>query len=349
MQCPVILLADPDAKYLRPLELKFLEELSGRIDLEIITDIDYFKQYFSQPKTVEVLIIDEKWYHESLEQHNIDQIFVLTDSCSEIESKRTIQYIFKYSSSNEIYNTVIRSMKGMSFEQKKDRETKVVVITSGSGGTGKTTIALGIAANLASRMQRVLYIDVEHVNTFQYWLKDCVPMNAAVYSNLQKDRSGLYSHIKAYMGQDDFSYIPPFKAALVTLGISMSFYRTLINEAKESGDYDVIVVDTEAVFDEDKAFLMTYADTLIMVVNQTPTSVYTMNELLKNIRIDSSDKYLFVCNNFEEHSYNALISPQENHKFIVNEYVHHIDEYEKLSLDDLKNNRDIQKLSYLLM
>lgn len=349
MQCPVILLADPDAKYLRPLELKFLEELSGKIELVIITDKNYFNEYFSQPKTIGVLLIDEQWYCESLEQHNIGRTFVLTDNHTGKIGKRTVQYIFKYSSSNEIYKSVLRVMEGRFIEREDiEKETKVIVVTSASGGVGKTTLSLGIASCLASRLQKVLYIDAEHIHTFQYWFEDCMPLNDAFYSKIQQSPKGIYEQIKTYIGKQDFYYIPPFKAALVTLGIPMDFYRVLIQEAKESGDYDAIVVDTDSIFDANKAFLMTYSDVLITVLKQTKSSVYATDELLKNIRINSSDKYLFVCNDFDEKEYNALVSVSDRKSFIVNEYIHHIKDYDTLTVDDMQDNRDIQKLSYLV-
>ena len=39
-----MVLADPDYSYLMPMELKFLEELGDRADLEVITDEAYLGQ-----------------------------------------------------------------------------------------------------------------------------------------------------------------------------------------------------------------------------------------------------------------------------------------------------------------
>lgn len=350
MNCPRVLLADPDAKYLRSLELKFLEEMSGKIELELITSEEYFHLYFQKPQTIDILIIDEKWYSDKIEQHNISHIFILADSSSVILADRSSQYIFKYSSSVEIYRTVSRAMEGKIARQKEEKQkTQVVVVTSASGGTGKTTLALGLAANLASRMQRVLYVNAEHINAFQYYLEDKGYLPDSVYTALQYDRGGIYQQVKSYLAHTPFDYLPPLKAALVTLGISARFYRTLISEAKESGDYDVIMVDTDMIFDEEKAFYMTYADILLIVVRQTRSSVWAMNEFLKNVRMHTSEKYVFVCNDFDENSGNALVSSQENPMFMVNEYIRHIERCEELSLDELKNNRDIQKISYLIV
>ena len=350
MNGPIVVLADPDAKYLRSLELKFLEEMSGKIELELINEEEYFRQHFQNPQTIDVLLIDEKWYREDLAQHNIGHIFILGDSRSAIIAKRTGQYIFKYSSSSEIYRTVLRSMEGKFLRQSEEKhKTQVVTITSASGGTGKTTLALGLAANLASRMQRVLYVDAEQMNVFQYRLKDKEYLPDSVYTALQYDMTGVYAQVKGYLSHELFDYLPPLKAALVTLGIPQKFYRTLISEAKESGDYDAIVIDTDMIFDEEKAFYMTYSDILLTVLKQTKSSVCAVNELLKNVRMHSSEKYLFICNDFDESKPNALLDLQEELSFMVNEYVHHMEKCDEISLSELKNERNIQKISYLLI
>lgn len=44
MSKPLIIIADTDELYLTNLERKFLEEFDDQIDLEIISDADYFEK-----------------------------------------------------------------------------------------------------------------------------------------------------------------------------------------------------------------------------------------------------------------------------------------------------------------
>ena len=48
MKKPVVVLADTDIKIITPLELRFLEEYDDKIDLQVITDREYFDEYFSK-------------------------------------------------------------------------------------------------------------------------------------------------------------------------------------------------------------------------------------------------------------------------------------------------------------
>ena len=63
-------------------------------------------------------------------------------------------------------------------------------------------------------------------------------------------------------------------------------------------EYDVIVVDTDSTFDNEKAALIASADKVIMVVDQTRKSVYSMNTIMRNMNCTDKDKYFFICNRF---------------------------------------------------
>ena len=74
MSKPLIIIADTDELYLTNLERKFLEEFDDQIDLEIISDADYFEKRFETPLSVEILVVSEKLYSSSLQKHNISNV-----------------------------------------------------------------------------------------------------------------------------------------------------------------------------------------------------------------------------------------------------------------------------------
>lgn len=62
MDKPRIIIADTDENYIMSLQLKFAEEFFEKIDLEIITDINYFKELFSSHQKIDLLVISEEFY-----------------------------------------------------------------------------------------------------------------------------------------------------------------------------------------------------------------------------------------------------------------------------------------------
>ena len=67
MSRPRIIIADTDVNYIQSLQLKFIEEFFEKIDLEIITEREYFDELFSVPQKAEILVVSEDLYESSLQ------------------------------------------------------------------------------------------------------------------------------------------------------------------------------------------------------------------------------------------------------------------------------------------
>ena len=329
-----IILADTDVKFLAPLELKFIEELDENIDLEVITNPDYFNEYFSGPKTANILVVSEELYTTELQKQNINNIYVLTENTDEGGTEDlVITKIFKYTSTQEIYKQITATSK-VELDSKKEKETKVVLVYSASGGVGKTTIALGVSNAMAKSYNNVLYINAQRLNSFQHYLKN---------------KSNLFGRINHIIRNENFNYLPPFGMALSSLNLDCTIFSELIKTAKATKQYDAIIVDTESVFNKKTADLITLADKVIIALNQTRQSVYATNMLLKNISCNDNEKYYFVCNNFDESNPNALTMDDYKPNFMVNEYIKHFDKFDEKNLDDISKESDIQKIAYLII
>ena len=160
---PRIIIADTDSSYVMPLLAKFAYEFFNKITIEFIDDEDYFKVFFSTPQSVDILIVSEDLYDLSLKKHDIAHIFVMTehnepDSTSDLSVNR----LFKYSSVKEVYNEIVgKSADSLHIEDTK-AETRVIMVCSASGGTGKTTVALHMVAEVQKRGGIAGFIDAEH-------------------------------------------------------------------------------------------------------------------------------------------------------------------------------------------
>lgn len=352
MAKPRIIIVDTDINYIIPLQLKFVEEFFEKIELEIITQEEYFNTLFSTPQRADILIISEDMYSHAMHKHNISHIFVMNEQYEEDQTADlNVNHIFKYTSIKEIFNEITgKSADVLKLDRVSKQETQVILFYSASGGTGKTTTAMGVSASLTKNYKRVLYINAARLQVFQQLLGNPSAITAAdVYAKLASANEHIYSEIKHVIRKELFSYIPPFKAALMSLGLQYSVFEKLILSAKKSGDYDFIIVDADVTFDEDKAALINMADKVVIVVNQTLASVLATNILVTNINGAAADKYIFLCNNFEKEEDNALISPKVTLKFAVSDYVEHFNYYGTMKPDDLSKESSIQKAAFLII
>lgn len=163
-----VIVADTDINYIIPLQLKFAEEFFDAIDLEIISDRSYFEELFASPQKADILVVSEELYDTSLQRHNISNIFLMTEQYEENQTAElNVNRIFKYTSIKEIFNEIIGKSASELKIQKENQKPKIVLVYSACGGTGKTTIALGIAAALTQNYKKVLYINAARLQTFQ--------------------------------------------------------------------------------------------------------------------------------------------------------------------------------------
>lgn len=352
MAKPRIIIADTDISYIIPLQLKFVEDFFEKVDLEIVTDNEYFETLFSTPQRADILIVSEELYSQAMQRHNISHIFVMNEQYEEEQTADlNVNHIFKYTSIKEIFNEITgKSADVLKIEKNGKQETQVVLFYSASGGTGKTTAAMGVSASLTKNYKRVLYINAARLQVFQHMLENHSAITATdVYAKLAAATDNVYTDIKHVIRKELFSYLPPFKAALMSLGLSYSIYEKVIVSAKKSGEYDFIIVDADVSFDEEKAALLNIADKVVVVTKQTFAAVLATNILVANINGASAEKYIFVCNDFNKEEDNALISPKLSLKFTVNDYIEHFAHYDQMKCSDLASDSGIQKTAFLVM
>lgn len=352
MAKPRIIIADTDISYIIPIQLKFVEDFFEKVDIEIITDKEYYERLFSTPQKADIMIVSEDLYDISLQRHNIGNLFLMTEQYEDDQTgDLNVNRIFKYTSIKEILNEItVKSAGVLKIEKNRKQETQVVLFYSASGGTGKTTVAMGVSASLTKNYKRVLYINAARLQVFQQMLNNYSSItDAGVYAKLASATDEIYLDIKHVIRKELFSYIPPFKAALMSLGINYSVYEKIIISAKRSGDYDFIIVDSDVTFDEDKAKLLNIADKVIIIVKQTLASILATNILVSNVNGSSTDKYVFICNDFDKEKDNALISPNVALKFSVSDYIEHFNHYDSMQPDDLSKESGIQKTAFLII
>lgn len=350
MYKPRIIIADRDLSYIIPLQQKLIEEYCEKIELDIITSIEYFEHLFSLPQKADALIVSEELYSPSLQRHEIGQVFVMTENKTSFPLESSVSAIYKYTSIKEIFNAIFGSViVSADVSKPEEKKTQIILVYSASGGVGKTTIALGVCACLNKSFKRVLYINAERLQSFQSMLVNMSPItDSGVYGKLISPAADIYLSIKHTIRNEGFNYLPPFRASLLSLGLKYSVFEKIAVSAKRANDFDYIVIDADSTFDEDKTHLFDIADKVITVTKQNRMAVMATNVLVSNISRTESSKYIYICNDFNDENANATISSGLPQKFTIDEYVFHIPHYEQLKANEFADNNDIQRVAFLI-
>ncbi len=298
MSRPLIVIADREEEYVLVLEKRIISEINKEMDLEIITDPEYCMSFFSLPKTAEIVLISEELYDEAeLRKHNISHLFVLTENPGDLDIQGA-ETVNRYASDLEIFNQIVRQSRDILFETSGgEKETRVISFFAAGGGTGKTSLSLGLAKALSDRYHRVLYINAESIQSFGYYMansEDYFPEEG--YRVLRDNSGGLYAGIKAYLRSNGFSYLPPMMSSLDSRNLSSDVFVDIINQAKATNEYDYIIVDVESGYSEERLRLLEISTNTVLVVNPDEMSATKMLFLENNASIVDRDRYICVCN-----------------------------------------------------
>lgn len=347
MKKPRIVLVDSDEEYLMPIVMKITSELKDSVEIEIITSKDYFHEFLSRLQTITVLFINGEWYNKELEKHNIQHVFLMKSSLEDMHTRSgRIHYVEKYSSVKELYNQMMyECSRELILTSGNKNNTKVILVYSPIGGSGKTLLSLSLSACLEKMHKRCFYIDAEYLQTFQIYMKDkeCMPRETgAVLAHEEKSIAKTMYH---YKRRDLFDYLPPFFASISALNISFSVYASLIKYISELNEYDYIIVDTDSVYNEEKNALIDLADYVLMPLFDDDASFFCMQQLGQNLNIKDKDKFLLVRNSYkitetEDHSNDR----HQPYQFSAN--ICWLDTDDRQSIEKIAKSDSISKLAY---
>ncbi len=180
--------------------------------------------------------------------------------------------------------------------------SKVIVLASGKGGTGKSTVTVSLAVQLVKLNKRVLLVDCDSgmrgldlmlgvENELVYDVSDAVEggcdTEAAIYS--AQSMYGLYLMPAPLSAEDE---------------VSPSVMKELIDSVKDN--YDYVLIDSPAGTGSGFDAAAAAADMALIVVNPEPTSVRgAVNIRLKLNKLNKSDARL-VINRFSLKRFRSL-------------------------------------------
>ena len=341
-----IVIADTNEEYLIPLEIKLIHELGNQMDLDIISEKEYYGEYFSTGRSLDIAIVGQELFSKEILKHNIKKIFVLAEEKEEITEERNVFWLDRFTSVKEIYDKVAYESLG-NLEEKRSRakETQLIVVYSPSGGTGKTTLSLGLAAILADSYHKTLYLDAERVQTFQFRMSNKETLASSIGSEIEKNKTNLFAGLRQYLRKENFDYLPAFCTAMESLDIKYEFFAEYIESVKESHEYEYIVVDTDKTLDEGKLVLLEKADKVLLVQRPYMTDKFDMEFFQNNMNLSDQEKFLFICNQCDNLYSADYIA---NLKYPVNGTMELRNPNALITLEAIKRIEGINKIAYIL-
>lgn len=288
-----IILADKDLSYLSVIELLLLREYGNRIDLYLMTDPDYLIHFFSEPRKIDILVINTSLWQEDFRRQDIRQIFLLSeDENSLIHTEENDILLYKYTSAQDVFasiNIVLRRFAGTQAQL----PTQLITVYSPQGGCGKTVTALGISIGLVNIGSKVLYINAEPLQAPSIFLSEPYPMRNQLVKQILSG-SVDPSELRANILHDEFDHLAPMQYTMTSYGIDETHFTMLIQTAVKSLEYDFIILDCSSEFTSAKTNLMKLSSFVVLPFHADSNGLNKYRRICECINTSDQDKFIFV-------------------------------------------------------
>lgn len=179
---------------------------------------------------------------------------------------------------------------------------KVVIVASGKGGTGKSTLAVNLAASLAKAGKKVLIADMNvGLRNDDIYLG----MENRILFDLGDVTSGICKLDKAIIQHDlcDNLYLLSGPQYRDIEGMTTGHLRALYAKLKK--EFDIVFVDCPVISGSQLQYMATGVDDALIVVNQDYVSVRNGDSVNRKLAGIGIFKRSYVVNMLNEDSYDA--------------------------------------------
>ncbi len=345
----MIVVVEPDRDYMGRLEMGLVKMFWKEAELELISELEYFDEYFAIPKKIDLLVIDESMYTEQLRMHDIEKIFILTEEPGQEEESdgQDVFRLYKFSNLNALVNRIASAGRTNSVTQ--ERRTKVVTVISPAGGAGSTTVAMGICATMRDNLKSAFYINPQMYQDFHYYLRDRDTLPMDLCMKMQEAGFEPDSKVKACFLKEGFTYFPPLGSSRESLGITVAAYLRLVENIVKAREFDYVVIDLGNELYGDCVKFLAMADRVLTVTRQDTYAAFKLRILKKSMNFSDADKYIFICNHFDRQKENALADVGSEYSTVVHEYIEADEAAVSRGLEGLKGLDGMQRAAYMLL
>lgn len=309
-----MILADSDSAYLERLANYFMEK-APQLELNIFTDKQLLKKYLENAKD-DILVADETFIDPDIRiSSSISTCLALSASMNPVPGFICIR---KYQKTETLLNEIL-----LRYAEETDSadllqgssHTKTAVFYSPAGGTGKTVLALGMAAAASAAGLKALYLNLEEIDSVKDVLGETPGNLSDVFLALKTKGMNAGIKLASCVGKETsggFYYLSGVDSISEYEEISGKDLSGLLEILRSQAEYDMVIVDISSGFHEKTVKIMEVSDVIFVPVTPEETAKNKMIRFLLEAELHeiyhrSFQKMCLIANQTSDAAYGELL------------------------------------------
>lgn len=292
-----IIIADPDSRYVDKVTDYINSSHSNCVRLSSFTRLDLLKEFLqSTGEEIDILVAAPSFLRHFPElPDNVKLVAALSDG-TPVEGYQPSTVINKYQPGDKLVNRLTccysDAHAGSPVLADVDK-TRIVSVYSANGGSGKTSVAFGLAVNLTGQGYSVLFLSFESI---------CSAAATIMHSgsdgfthlmlSLRDNPEILPAKVEAYKCRDHsygLDYLPPPENFLEISELNEPDINLLLTKLKQMSAYDFIIVDMDSRADMKALAVFDCSDVIVFLTLPDEISRVKGEMFLKQLQfIDAS-------------------------------------------------------------
>lgn len=340
-----LLIGDEDKSYVESITAYLMEKFPYRFQVNYFTNVESFKKFLAVNDRKTDIILVGRGFTNIIDMSDKQQNFEATPVVIQIAEKEVSSRgnnVYKYSNGYDFAKNIIsiyeKSMHVNTF-QKQQQTTRIMAVYSPAGGTGKTTIAANLSKCFSKEGFKTFYLNMESINSQSCFFGTNFRKNnddssygispetqgcfsKALFALKQEDEklSLLVKEAIKYVGVGNIGYFPPPDSFSEMDELDFSDIKLLLEEIKQSGSFNIILLDLSSSFSFKYLALMEECHEIIVLTTPDRISVSKLISFLNDIclhqkkrGINFLDKMILVMNRWQENTINNQNLKELNH------------------------------------
>ena len=299
-----LVVVDSDYEYVRSIEEGIIRRYADKVDVRIITDEAYMETWFEEKREIDVLIVDQNHYGAYLNEHAIQQTFLMIPEIDIEQSlPRNVSVMVKYLPETELFEAVNDAFARIDLQSvdpdgASRHETRVVAVYSPIGGCGKSLVSIGLARKLRMLEQKVLLIGCDDVQSFSVFGDLDLHADVHLAEQLRDPGEDTYWTILQNLAAGEVTYLKSFDRAPHALGVGRTQWKSFVRLMKEKGDFDYLILDIGSRVDEAGRELMNQADEIVLITEPNLMATKKVQRIAGDPDILPQKKCFLISNNY---------------------------------------------------